>query len=243
MTDGQDYQQDEPWQGKKYNTDTHRQRIISSQPPLNTNWFQPGSAQQDPPQDPPSQPPYAPPGGPQDQKSWAARHKVLTGVVASCVLVLAVGIAAAASSSSSSSPSATAANNPTVTASRATANPTVKAAVATHPRTTAPAAPGQTPLASPSAQPETTAPTHKAAPSASATTTATATSSPTATPTPTPTASASTAPASCYPLNAKGKCFEPGQFCPKADHGLSGLAGDGEAIVCVDVNSWAWAIA
>lgn len=238
MTDSQDHQQDEPWQGKKYDTDTHRQRIIASQP-LSTNWFQPRSGQQDPPQDPPSQPPYEPPGEPQDRKPWAARHKVLTGVAAGCGLVLVIGIAAVASSSPSSSLSAVSANKLTVRATGATATPTVKAADATHAVTTAPAMPVQTTLASPSTQPRTTAATHKAAPSTPAQTTATATSSPAVTATPTPSATS----ASCYPLTSAGECFEPGEFCPRADHGMSGLAGDGEAIACGDVDGWRWAVA
>src|SRR5215472_2670260 len=74
--------------------------------------------------------------------------------------------------------------------------------------------------------------------------------SPTPTPTPTPkavpvapppapaTSPATTPPAapppaaSCYPLSNEGTCYEPGEFCRKADHGASGVAGDGEKIVC-----------
>jgi hypothetical protein len=44
----------------------------------------------------------------------------------------------------------------------------------------------------------------------------------------------------CYPLSSKGTCYEPGEFCPDADHGLSGIAGDGEAIICEDNNGWRW---
>lgn len=50
-------------------------------------------------------------------------------------------------------------------------------------------------------------------------------------PTPTPT---------CYPTTASGGCYEPGEYCPVADYGTSGVAGDGEAITCEDNNGWRW---
>ena len=51
----------------------------------------------------------------------------------------------------------------------------------------------------------------------------------------------SSAPAtSCYPLTNGGNCYEPGEFCRTSDHGVSGVAGDGEAIVCADNNGWRW---
>ena len=159
MTDGQDFGwqpqrgnseqnwQDQPWQGNRYDTGTHRQRISALQPPRppeGTNWFQPGSGQQYPPPDPPSQPPYGPPGGPQDRKPWAARHKVLTGLLAFCGLAFIVGAASAAGFSSSSSRSAAAAGSPAVKAPATTASPTLtKAPVATHAVTTAPSTPAR----------------------------------------------------------------------------------------------------
>lgn len=249
MTDGQDFGwqpqrgnseqnwQDQPWQGNRYDTGIHRQRISALQPPPRppegTNWFQPGSGQQYPPPDPPSQPPYESPGGPQDRKPWAARHKVLTGFLAFCGLVFIIGAAAAAgfSSSSSSSRSAAVASSPTVKAPATTASPTVKKApVATHAVTTAPSTPAPTTPAPPSTQPRTTAAVQKSAPSTPAQTTAAATPSPTA----------SKPPVNCSPLTTKGKCYEPGEFCPKSDHGMSGVAGDGEAINCVDNGGWRW---
>jgi hypothetical protein len=48
------------------------------------------------------------------------------------------------------------------------------------------------------------------------------------------------APPACYPLSSKGTCYEPGEYCPNADHGLSGIAGDGEKITCEDNNGWRW---
>ena len=55
---------------------------------------------------------------------------------------------------------------------------------------------------------------------------------PTPTPTPTPTG--------CYPLTNSGGCYEPGEYCRDTDHGVSGVAGDGEAIMCGYNNGWRW---
>ena len=44
----------------------------------------------------------------------------------------------------------------------------------------------------------------------------------------------------CHPLSRAGHCYEPGEDCSDADHGLTGVAGDGEAIVCEDDNGWRW---
>jgi hypothetical protein len=46
--------------------------------------------------------------------------------------------------------------------------------------------------------------------------------------------------ASCHPLTSTGHCYEPGEFCSAADHGLTGLAGDGKTIVCLDNDGWRW---
>ena len=252
MTDGQDFGwqpqqgnsgqngQDQPGQGNRYDTGTHRQRISALQPlphpPEGTNWFQPGSGQQDPPPDPPSWPPDGPPGGPEDRKPWAAKHRVLTGLLVCCGLVSIIGVAAAAGSSSSSPRTVTLASSPIVKAPPTTASPPVtKAPVATHAVTTpsstpAPATPAP-PSTQPPTQPRTTAAVQKSARPTPTHTTASAS--------PSPTASKTTA--SCSPLTVKGKCFEPGGFCPTADHGMSGVAGDGEAIKCEDNGgSWLW---
>ncbi len=57
-----------------------------------------------------------------------------------------------------------------------------------------------------------------------------------ASPKPTPTPK----PTGCYPTTSAGNCYEPGEYCSNADHGMSGVAGDGEAIVCEDNNGWRW---
>jgi hypothetical protein len=48
------------------------------------------------------------------------------------------------------------------------------------------------------------------------------------------------APTGCYPKASTGNCYEPGEFCPHADAGMSGVAGDGEAIICEDNNGLRW---
>jgi hypothetical protein len=48
-------------------------------------------------------------------------------------------------------------------------------------------------------------------------------------------------PAGCYPKTPSGNCYEPGEFCSSAEHGQSGIAGDGKAIACTqDGNYWRW---
>jgi hypothetical protein len=46
--------------------------------------------------------------------------------------------------------------------------------------------------------------------------------------------------ASCYPISDEGTCYEPGEFCRDDDHGMTGLAGDGETIICEDNDGWRW---
>ena len=48
------------------------------------------------------------------------------------------------------------------------------------------------------------------------------------------------APTSCFPLSNEGTCYEPGEYCRESDHGASGVAGDGEKIVCEDNDGWRW---
>lgn len=81
----------------------------------------------------------------------------------------------------------------------------------------------------------------------SALATAVAPTQPAASPTPTPASPPPTqAPpppptaASCYPLSNEGTCYEPGEFCRESDHGVSGVAGDGEKIICANNDGWRW---
>jgi hypothetical protein len=40
------------------------------------------------------------------------------------------------------------------------------------------------------------------------------------------------APAGCHPTAPSGNCYEPGEYCPTADAGMTGVAGDGKTITC-----------
>jgi len=84
----------------------------------------------------------------------------------------------------------------------------------------------------------TVAPTTQAPPP---TTAPPATAAPTTAPPAPPTApAASPTPAGCHPLSNEGTCYEPGEYCRDDDHGASGVAGDGKAIVCEDNDGWRW---
>ena len=50
-------------------------------------------------------------------------------------------------------------------------------------------------------------------------------------------------PPSCYPTTSTGHCYEPGEFCSNAEHGMTGVAGDGKAIKCENTDpgqTWHW---
>ena len=51
---------------------------------------------------------------------------------------------------------------------------------------------------------------------------------------------AAASPAGCHPLSDEGTCYEAGEFCRDDDHGVTGVAGDGEAIICEDNDGWRW---
>jgi hypothetical protein len=59
------------------------------------------------------------------------------------------------------------------------------------------------------------------------------------TPAPATTAAAASG---CYPKTPSGGCYEPGEFCSRAEHGETGVAGDGKTIVCRDIGytTWHW---
>ena len=90
-------------------------------------------------------------------------------------------------------------------------------------------------------------PTESAAPvvpatSAPPTAATTAAAAPPTAPAAVPTHASPTASAAprCYPISNGGKCYEPGEYCRDDDHGISGVAGDGEAITCEDNDGWRW---
>ena len=77
------------------------------------------------------------------------------------------------------------------------------------------------------------APTPKPAPVPAPTPAPAPTPSPAPTPTPVPASS-------CHPLTNGGNCYEPGEYCRNSDHGVTGLAGDDESIICSYNNGWRW---
>lgn len=44
----------------------------------------------------------------------------------------------------------------------------------------------------------------------------------------------------CYPLSNAGNCYEAGQYCRHSDEGDTGVAGNGEDIICEDNNGLRW---
>jgi hypothetical protein len=44
----------------------------------------------------------------------------------------------------------------------------------------------------------------------------------------------------CYPKTSSGNCYEAGEYCPSADHGMTGVAGNGEPIICTYNSGWRW---
>lgn len=59
----------------------------------------------------------------------------------------------------------------------------------------------------------------------------------------TTTAAAPPPPAGCTPRTPSGGCYEAGEFCSSAEHGETGVAGDGAAIKCEPPSSgktWRW---
>jgi hypothetical protein len=47
-------------------------------------------------------------------------------------------------------------------------------------------------------------------------------------------------PTGCTPKTDSGNCYEPGEFCRDSDHGVTGVAGNGEAIKCEGSGSSTW---
>ena len=57
---------------------------------------------------------------------------------------------------------------------------------------------------------------------------------------PSPSQSPATASAACHPLDAEGTCYRAGEYCSDADHGVAGVAQNGEAITCEYNDGWRW---
>jgi hypothetical protein len=59
-------------------------------------------------------------------------------------------------------------------------------------------------------------------------------------PPPPTTAAPAPAPVGCHPLTDGGNCYSPGEYCRDSDHGVTGVAGNGETITCADDDGWRW---
>lgn len=59
-------------------------------------------------------------------------------------------------------------------------------------------------------------------------------------PAPKNTAAPAAQPSGCFPKASTGNCYEPGEFCADADAGMSGVAGDGKAIICRNNDGLRW---
>jgi hypothetical protein len=78
------------------------------------------------------------------------------------------------------------------------------------------------------------------APAPPAETTPTETAPPPPAPAETTPPPAASTPAGCYPVSDEGTCYRPGEYCRDDDHGVPGVTGDGEAIICEDNDGWRW---
>ena len=47
-------------------------------------------------------------------------------------------------------------------------------------------------------------------------------------------------PTGCSPKTSSGNCYEPGEYCSTADHGMTGVAGNSEPLICKNKNGWRW---
>jgi hypothetical protein len=108
-------------------------------------------------------------------------------------------------------------------------------------RTAAQAGPACAAAAAPPSSPPPSSPPPSSPPPSSPPRTLPPTAPPTeATPTAMAPPPAPTTPAGCYPLSDEGTCYEPGEYCRDDDHGASGVAGDGEEIICEYNDGWRW---
>lgn len=155
------------------------------------------------------------------RKSWPRRHKVLTVLGSLALILVIVGIASGKTKQ---------AGNASAVATTMPIRTTIP--TPTHHATTPRVVPAKAPVATQAATPP-PAPTTRAPVSTTPKPTATAHA---AAPPPPP----ATTPAGCRPRTNGGNCYEPGEYCRDADHGASGIAGDGEAITCEDNDGWRW---
>lgn len=157
-------------------------------------------------------------------KPASRQRKILSvsGVSAGLLALIIIGAAAAPSSTPSQQTGAT------------TPTPAATQAVPVATQTTSPTPSPATTTAAPTRTVTTTraAPTHRAPTTQAAPTHTVAT---TQAPPPPPTSATG-----CYPKTSSGNCYRAGEFCPARDHYATGVAGNGESIVCEDDNGWRW---
>jgi cytoskeletal protein RodZ len=163
---------------------------------------------------------YQAPRSPAPWMLWVRRHKVLTALGGIALLLLFVSVAAQAGTTKGT-PSPRATSPAAHSATRPSPSPTTAAPSSSAVQTTAPAP----------------------VPATSAAVSVPATAA--AAPPPPPPRPATTAPppppkVGCHPLTNAGNCYEPGEFCRKSDHGVSGVAGDGKSITCENNDGWRW---
>jgi hypothetical protein len=153
--------------------------------------------------------------------SWPRRHKVLT-VLGGLVALIIIASTTSGGNAKQAGDASTVATTPTHTATASQ--------MPTHQATKKKAKPRKTPVTVQATVPAPTATAPVAAPAPPpATAPAVARSS-----------SAATTPAGCYPLSNENTCYQPGERCRAADHGESGIAGDGTAITCQNNHGWRW---
>ena len=150
----------------------------------------------------------------------------VAGVIIGLLMIIGLAfLGASAKPASNVSPARSVTSRPAATPTQAPAAPTTSG-----PATSAPAA-----VPAPPRAPSAAVATPKTTPAAPPTVQAPAQPAPVSKPPPPPPAKPG-----CYPLSNEGTCYEPGEYCRKADHGTSGVAGDGEAITCEDNDGWRW---
>jgi hypothetical protein len=175
--------------------------------------------------------PYAPQG---HDQGGPARHKAITGVLGFVALIIVTAGCGGSGGSSLSHDNGTTTG---LTTASTAASATVTGTPSKHATQAA---------AAPEAQPSKTQAIPVASRASAAPAPAHTTQAP-APPAPAPTTQAAVAPppapaapASCHPLTNGGNCYEAGEFCRNSDHGVSGVAGNGEAITCADNDGWRW---
>ncbi len=191
------------------------------------------------PQQPSGQHPHPPSGhyGQPPRKSRLRRHKVLTALGSLAALIVILGVIGSATGGGKARQTGNASPVAATLSHTATASP-----ASTHHATKKKTRPQETPVTAQATTPAPAATAPAAAPSPPAATAPAAAPSPPAATAPAaaPSSPAAATSVDCHPLSDEGTCYKPGEYCRDADHGASGIAGDGEAITCEDNDGWRW---